>query len=165
FIVAGLLYRRLGTTRFQRLGGLFETAPLLGLTFLVVVLGSIAMPGTPGFEAAHLALEGLLETQGWGIATLAAAGNVLAAGYLLWAYQRIFLARHPRGAAPLLADLRHRELLMAGLLCAVMIGVGLYADPWIKRIDGAVDATAHRLEAAIDLQHLKTGQKDDVNRL
>ncbi|MCB1776569.1 MAG: NADH-quinone oxidoreductase subunit M, partial [Candidatus Competibacteraceae bacterium] len=144
FIVAGLLYRRLGTTRFHRLGGLFETAPLLGLTFLVVVLGSIAMPGTPGFEAAHLTLEGLLETQGWGIATLAAAGNVLAAGYLLWAYQRIFLARYSRGAAPFLADLRHRELLMAGLLCAVMIGVGLYADPWIKRISGAVDATAHR---------------------
>ncbi|HRX69612.1 MAG TPA: NADH-quinone oxidoreductase subunit M [Candidatus Competibacteraceae bacterium] len=149
FIVAGLLYRRLGTTRFHQLGGLFETAPLLGLTFLVVVLGSIAMPGTPGFEAAHLALEGLLETQGWGIATLAAVGNVLAAGYLLWAYQRIFLARYPRGAAPFFADLRHRELLMAGLLCAVMIGVGLYADPWIKRIGSAVDVTAHRLEAAI----------------
>jgi proton-translocating NADH-quinone oxidoreductase chain M len=164
FIVAGLLYRRLGTTRFHRLGGLFETAPLLGLTFLVVVLGSIAMPGTPGFEAAHLALEGLLEAQGWGVATLAAAGNVLAAGYLLWAYQRIFLARHLQGAAPFLADLRHRELLMAGLLCAVMIGVGLYADPWIKRIGGAVDATAHRLEAVIDSQ-LKTKRKDDENPL
>ncbi|MCP5159871.1 MAG: NADH-quinone oxidoreductase subunit M [Gammaproteobacteria bacterium] len=153
FIVAGLLYRRLGATCFQRLGGLFETAPLLGLTFLVVVLGSIAMPGTPGFEAAHLALEGLLEAQGWGVATLTASGNVLAAGYLLWAYQRIFLARHPQGVASLLADLRHRELIMAGLLCAVMIGVGLYADPWIKTIGGAIDATAHRLEAGMGIEH------------
>ncbi len=84
FIAAGLLYRRLGTTRFHRLGGLFETAPLLGLTFLVVVLGSIAMPGTPGFEAAHLALEGLLEAQGWGAATLAASGNVLAARVFIY---------------------------------------------------------------------------------
>ena len=56
-----------------------QIAPLLGLVFLVVVLGSIAMPGTPGFEAAHLALEGLLESHGWGVATLAASGNVLAA--------------------------------------------------------------------------------------
>lgn len=148
FIVAGLLYRRLGTTRFDRLGGLFETAPLLGLVFLVVVLGSIAMPGTPGFEAAHLALEGLLESGGWGVATLAASGNVLAAGYLLRAYQRIFLARPTHGRVAPLGDLRHRELVMAGLLCAVMIGVGLYADPWIKTIGGAVDVAAHRLETA-----------------
>jgi NADH:ubiquinone oxidoreductase subunit 4 (subunit M) len=78
---------------------------------------------------------------------------VLAAGYLLWAYQRIFLARHPQGVAQPMSDLRHRELIMAGLLCVVMIGVGLYADPWIKTIGGAVDETAHRLEAVIEKDH------------
>ncbi len=142
FVAAGLLNRRLNTTRFYRLGGLFDSLPLLGLTFLVVVLGSIAMPGTPGFEAAHLALEGMLEAYGWGVATVAASGNVLAAGYLLWAYQRIFLARNPKVSSRPLTDLRNRELIMAGLLCLVMIGVGLYADPWIKMIGGAVENVA-----------------------
>ncbi|MEI2782888.1 MAG: NADH-quinone oxidoreductase subunit M [Candidatus Competibacter sp.] len=145
FVAAGLLNRRLNTTRFHRLGGLFDSLPLLGLTFLVVVLGSIAMPGTPGFEAAHLALEGTLEAYGWGVATVAASGNVLAAGYLLWAYQRIFLARNPRVAPRPLTDLRNRELIMAGLLCLVMIGVGLYADPWIKMIGEAVENVAHNI--------------------
>ena len=147
FIAAGLLNRRLNTTRFQRLGGLFDALPLLGLMFLVVVLGSIAMPGTPGFEAAHLALEGTLEAFGWGVATAAASGNVLAAGYLLWAYQRIFLARNPKVRDRPLADLRNRELIMAGLLCAVMIGVGLYADPWIGMIGEAVESLARVFEA------------------
>ena len=147
FMVAGLLHRRLGGTRFHRLGGLFDAAPLLGLTFLVVVLGSIAMPGTPGFEAAHLALEGILESAGWGVATFAAAGNVLAAGYLLWAYQRIFLARNPKVSSRPLTDLRNRELIMAGLLCLVMIGVGLYADPWIRMIGGSVEQVARVFEA------------------
>jgi NADH-quinone oxidoreductase subunit M len=147
FIVAGLLYRRLGTTRFHRLGGLFDAAPLLGLTFLVVVLGSIAMPGTPGFEAAHLALEGVFESYGWGVAIVAASGNVLAAGYLLWAYQRIFLARNPKGVTLPLTDLRSWELVVAGLLCAVIIGVGLYADPWIGTISGAVENVARVFEA------------------
>ena len=36
----------------------------------------------------------------------------------------------------MMPDLRHRERMMAGLLCAVMIGVELYADPWIKMIGG-----------------------------
>jgi len=35
----------------------------------------------------------------------------------------------------------------------VMISVGLYADPWIKTISGAVDATAHRLEAVVGTGH------------
>jgi proton-translocating NADH-quinone oxidoreductase chain M len=147
FIVAGLLYRRLGTTRFHRLGGLFDAAPLLGLTFLVVVLGSIAMPGTPGFEAAHLALEGVFESYGWSVAIVAASGNVLAAGYLLWAYQRIFLARNPKGVTLPLVDLRSRELIVAGLLCAVLIGVGLYADPWIETISEAMEQVARVFEA------------------
>ena len=146
FVAAGLLNRRLNTTRFQRLGGLFDALPLLGLMFLVVVLGSIAMPGTPGFEAAHLALEGTLEAFGWGVATVAAFGNVLAAGYLLWAYQRIFLARNPKVAARTLHDLRNRELIMAALLCAVMIGVGLYADPWIRMIGESVENVARVFE-------------------
>ena len=148
FLVAGLLQRRLGVTRFYRLGGLFDTVPLIGLTFLVVVLGSIAMPGTPGFEAAHLALEGVLETYGWGVATLAASGNVLAAGYLLWSYQRIFLARNPRSSPPPLTDLRNRELVMAALLCAVMVSVGLYAHPWLETISGAVENVARLFEAS-----------------
>jgi proton-translocating NADH-quinone oxidoreductase chain M len=139
FLVAGLLQRRLGVTRFYRLGGLFDTTPLIGLTFLVVVLGSIAMPGTPGFEAAHLALEGVLEAYGWGIATVAASGNVLAAGYLLWSYQRIFLARNPGSSPSPLTDLRGRELIMAALLCAVMVSVGLYAHPWLETISGATE--------------------------
>lgn len=146
FIVAGLLHHRLGTTRFHRLGGLFDVAPLLGLTFLVVVLGSIAMPGTPGFEAAHLALEGMFESYGWGVAIVAASGNVLAAGYLLWAYQRIFLARNPKGATLSVTDLRSWELIVAGLLCAVIVGVGLYADPWIETISGAVEQVARVFE-------------------
>lgn len=148
FVAAGLLNRRMNTTRFQRLGGLFDALPLLGLMFLVVVLGSIAMPGTPGFEAAHLVLEGLLEAFGWGVATVAAFGNVLAAGYLLWAYQRIFLARNPKLGSKTLADLQHRELVMAALLCAVMIGVGLYADPWIHMIGVAVDEVAQHFEGS-----------------
>lgn len=148
FVAAGLLNRRMQTTRFHRLGGLFDALPLLGLMFLVVVLGSIAMPGTPGFEAAHLVLEGTLEAFGWGVSTVVAFGNVLAAGYLLWAYQRIFLARNPKISERVLLDLHHRELMMAALLCAVMIGVGLYADPWIQMIEAAVDEVARHFQVS-----------------
>ena len=40
------------------------------------------------------------------------------------------------------------ELIMAALLCAVMIGVGLYADPWIKMIGESVEKVAEVFEMA-----------------
>ena len=35
---------------------------------------------------------------------------------------------------------------MAALLCAVMIGVGLYADPWIRMIGEAVGNLSKEFE-------------------
>jgi NADH-quinone oxidoreductase subunit M len=76
FVVAGTALSPSGHHPVSPLGRAVRRAPLLGLTFLVAMLGSIAMPGTPGFEAAHLALEGVFESRGWGVAILAASGNV-----------------------------------------------------------------------------------------
>jgi len=61
FIVAGLLYRRLGTTRFYRLGGLFETAPLLGLVFLGRGAGQHRHARHSGIRGRASGLEGLLD--------------------------------------------------------------------------------------------------------
>ena len=93
----GLVYRRAGSTLLPRLGGVFELMPLLGITFLISALSTMAMPGTPGFDAAHLLLEGAIGSRDWGIAAAVAIGNVFTAAFLLWAFQRVFLAerRYP----------------------------------------------------------------------
>ena len=49
------------------------------------------MPGTPGFDAAHLLIEGTIEEYGWLIAIAILVGNVLAAAFLLLAFQRVFM--------------------------------------------------------------------------
>jgi NADH-quinone oxidoreductase subunit M len=142
-LVVGLMHRRAGTALLPRLAGQFDRAPLIGLFFLAAALGRIAMPGTPGFEAAHLALEGTLESRGWTVTMLAGLSNVLAAGYLFWAYQRIFLARAPK-VERFVPDLDLGERVVVGLLCAVMFGVGLYASPWIDVITASTrDLAAH----------------------
>ncbi|WP_367027489.1 NADH-quinone oxidoreductase subunit M [Methylococcus sp. ANG] len=132
FFLAGMLRRRTGTLLLPRLGGLFESLPGLGMLFLVAALSTIAMPGTPGFDAAHLLLEGLIENRGLGAAIAVAVGNVLAAGFLLWAFQRIFLA-HRRSHRPYPGWPRPgwREHTLIALLCLVLLGVGFYTAPWI----------------------------------
>ena len=56
---------------------------------MVVMLSSIGVPGLNGFVGEYLMLIGSFLTARWW-AVVAAAGVILAALYLLWAYQRVF---------------------------------------------------------------------------
>jgi NADH-quinone oxidoreductase subunit M len=122
---------------------MFERMPLLGLTFLIAALSTMAMPGTPGFDAAHLLLEGAIEAHDWNIVVAVAAGNVLTAAFLLRAFQRTFLAE--RKAQGLRLDerrLSRPEAALAGIVCAVLIGVGFHTAPWATLLQKSLSATA-----------------------
>ena len=126
--MTGLVYRRTKTTQLAELGGLFDQIPLVGIAFLVGGLSIIGMPGTPGFDAAHLVLEAAIARFG-GLLTIAAAlGNLLAAGLLLWAFQRAFLGPCPEGQAPV-ERLGLAEWLVSGAIIAVLLGVGFSPIP------------------------------------
>ena len=56
---------------------------------MVVMLSSIGVPGLNGFVGEYLILIGSFLTARWWT-VVAAAGVILAALYLLWAYQRVF---------------------------------------------------------------------------
>ena len=82
----GFVFRRTGTTELHELSGLFERIPFLAIAFLSFGLAIVGMPGTPGFDAAHLVLEASIDKFG-ALSTVATAlGNVAAAGFLLWAF-------------------------------------------------------------------------------
>jgi NADH-quinone oxidoreductase subunit M len=133
----GLIYERTRTAYLPRLGGLFDTNTTIALLFLVSVLSTMVMPGTPGFDAAHLLIEGTIEERGWLLAIFILAGNVLAAAFLLWAFQRIFLATPKRSVQPA-GSLRHpvrKERIIAVTVCSLLIGTGFYTTPWLKFID------------------------------
>lgn len=141
--VTGVLHRSTRTTLLPRLGGMFDNLPLLGMTFLLAALSTMAMPGTPGFDAAHLMLEGAIEAHHWGVAVAIAAGSVASAAFLLWAFQRVFLARRRDTALrPEKIRLSIPEVVLVGALCTVQLGVGFYSEPWLEIVDDSLAALA-----------------------
>lgn len=137
----GLVYRRARTTLLPRLGAMFERMPLLGLTFLIAALSTMAMPGTPGFDAAHLLLEGAIGGHDWGIAIAVAIGNVLTAAFLLRAFQRTFLAERKEQALRIgESRLTRPEAVLASIVCLVLIGVGFYTEPWVALVEKSLTA-------------------------
>ncbi len=133
----GLIYERTRTSYLPRLGGLFETNSTIALLFLISALSTMVMPGTPGFDAAHLLIEGAIEEHGWLIAIAILIGNVMAAGFLLWAFQRLFIAHSRRPIQPY-RSIHHPVILervIAMAICGLLIGTGFYTTPWLKFID------------------------------
>ncbi|MGR8931164.1 MAG: complex I subunit 4 family protein [Gammaproteobacteria bacterium] len=133
----GLIYERTRTSFLPRLGGLFDSNLSIALLFLISALSTMVMPGTPGFDAAHLLIEGVIEEHGWLTAIAILLGNVLAAAFLLWAFQRLFISHRRRFVQPY-SSLHHsmlQERIIALSVCALLIGTGFYTTPWLKFID------------------------------
>lgn len=133
----GLIYERTRTSYLPRLGGLFENNSAIGLLFLISALSTMVMPGTPGFDAAHLLIEGTIEEHGWLIAIAILVGNVLAAAFLLWAFQRLFIAYPKRFVQPY-SSIHHpviQERIIALAICGLLMATGFYTTPWLKFID------------------------------
>jgi NADH-quinone oxidoreductase subunit M len=133
----GLIYERTRTSFLPRLGGLFEGNATIGLLFLISSLSTMVMPGTPGFDAAHLLIEGAIEEHGWWVAIAISLGNVLAAGFLLWAFQRVFIAHSKRSIQPY-STFHHpviQERIIALVICGLLMATGFYTTPWLKYID------------------------------
>ncbi|MCO5318281.1 MAG: NADH-quinone oxidoreductase subunit M [Microthrixaceae bacterium] len=95
FFIAGSIKDRYHTLEIKRLGGLLISAPRLGWILGFSSMASLGLPGLAGFwgefpailsayQPAPMLNEALFRT----LMVIAALGTVLAAGYLLWLYQR-----------------------------------------------------------------------------
>lgn len=95
FFLAGSVKERYHTLEIKRLGGMLLQAPKLGWILGFCAMASLGLPGLAGFwgefpailaswEPASMLSQPLFRT----LMVIAALGTVLAAGYLLWLYQR-----------------------------------------------------------------------------
>ncbi|MCP3934900.1 MAG: NADH-quinone oxidoreductase subunit M [Actinomycetia bacterium] len=95
FFIAGSVKERYHTLEISRLGGLLVSAPRLGWILGFASMASLGLPGLAGFWgefpailAAYQPADGLPVETFRTYMVIAALGTVLAAGYLLWMYQR-----------------------------------------------------------------------------
>ncbi len=144
FLLVGMIYERRHTREISDLGGLQKPAPVMAAVFMVVMLSSVGLPGLNGFVGELLVLLGAFNAHRWW-AVVAAAGVILAAVYLLWAYQRVFHGP-ASGANAEMPDMRWREGLVMVPFLAAIVFMGVYPKPVIDRVEPAVDAIIVHVE-------------------
>jgi NADH-quinone oxidoreductase subunit M len=136
FMLVGALYERRHTRLIADFGGLARSVPVLAGVFLFVALSSLGLPGLNGFVGEFLVLLGTYRSYGWWVVP-AAFGIVLAAIYLLWAYQRVFHGEPVRAENRTLHDLGGREVAMLAPVVALILFIGVYPKPFLDRIEPA----------------------------
>jgi len=144
YFMAGFLFTRMGPPDVTRMGGLQQKAPLMAITFLVIGLAGIGMPGTSGFNGEHLVMIGAFKKH-WVMAVFVGLGTMLTAAYFLWYYQRAFLGKHNGPENSYFPDLSSREKLIAASLTAIIFWIGLYATPFLNTINGSLRALESRV--------------------
>jgi NADH-quinone oxidoreductase subunit M len=150
FLLLGMLYERRHTYDIAAMSGLQKAAPVLAGVFTLVMLSSIALPGLNGFVGEFLILAGAYLTLKWW-AVVAAAGVILAALYLLWAYQRVFHGE-PTEEDLATPDMRAGELAYMAPFLVLIVFLGVYPKPVLERIEPSVAALVSHIEGATDFQ-------------
>jgi len=148
FILVGWIYERRHTRDIGTLSGLQKSAPIMAAVFTLVMLSSIGLPGLNGFVGEYLILVGGFLTRRW-YTVVAVAGVILAALYLLWAYQRVF--HGPADGENIdMPDMTFTEGLIIAPLLALIVFLGVYPKPLLDRIEPSIDEFVEHVENRSD---------------
>jgi NADH-quinone oxidoreductase subunit M len=142
--MVGWIYERRHTRQISELNGIQSVAPIFAAGFMVVMLSSIGVPGLNGFVGEYLILIGSFLSARWWV-VVAATGVILAALYLLWAYQRVFHGE-PDEANKTFPELRAKEAAVLLPFLAVIVFTGVYPKPMLDRIEPAVQSLITHVE-------------------
>jgi NADH-quinone oxidoreductase subunit M len=160
FLLIGMIYDRTHTRAISDYGGLAKVMPVYAGIFLFSVFASAGLPGLSGFVGEFTILIGSYLTLPV-LAIIAGFGVILAAVYLLWAYERVFTGPvNPKIEA--LKDLNFREIAIMVPLVLLILGLGVYPKPVMERIQPSVEIIMDRIEAVTGRETPEFGRESDL---
>ncbi|MGD8622116.1 MAG: NADH-quinone oxidoreductase subunit M [Anaerolineales bacterium] len=142
FIIVGMIYERRHTRDMDAFGGLWKIMPIYGALTLIVTLSSMGLPGLNGFVGEFTILLGAFGSEAIGsnlYAAFAAAGVILAAIYMLFMFQKLFLGPVDKEENRNLKDLNWREIATLVPLLVFIFWIGLYPKPFFSLMAPSVD--------------------------
>ncbi|MCI0520351.1 MAG: NADH-quinone oxidoreductase subunit M [Chloroflexi bacterium] len=160
FLIVGMIYERRHTRDMDAFGGLWKIMPVYGALTLIVTLSSMGLPGLNGFVGEFTILLGAWDAgQPGGVlnsylfAGFAAVGVILAAVYMLYMFQKMFLGPVDKEENRSLKDLNWREIATLAPLLVFIFWIGLYPKPFFSLMGPAVDKLVSAVQAAALAMH------------
>lgn len=136
FFVLDIISDRLQTNKIADLGGIAKQAPKLAIVFLIIVLGTVALPGTNGFIGEFLLLIGIYQYNLW-TAVFAGLSIIFGAVYMFRMYQNIMLGKTNELTIGF-KDIKGSEQVVLYIICALIIVLGVYPKPVLQLSEASV---------------------------
>ena len=155
FFLVGILYEQRHTRAMSAFGGVWRAIPIFSVLSLIVVLSSMGLPGLNGFVGEFTILLGsmgateALGSNAWIYTAFAASGVILAAIYLLWMFQRVFMGPLDKDENRGLRDVNGRELAIFLAFLLFIFWIGIYPSPYFNLMDASVADLVGELGSAV----------------
>lgn len=130
FFAAEIIYRRFQTYNITEMGGIRAQAPRFTSMFMLLVLASVALPGTFNFVGEFTVLYSLSQANIW-FAVLGGSTIILGAYYMLKMFQNVMLGETN---SKIFTDLTTTEVITFATIVAFLFFFGLYPKPIVDLV-------------------------------
>lgn len=138
FLIADIMMVKLHTRNLDELGGIANTQRTFAILFVIIMLGSVALPLTNGFVGEFLLLNGIFIHNGM-MAAFAGLTVILGAVYMLRSYQSIMLGNESE-ASRKFTPLQYNEKMVLVIVAVVILVTGIYPKPLLAIAEPSLKA-------------------------
>ena len=135
FFAAEIIFRRFETRTISDLGGIREQAPTFTAMFMILVLASVALPGTFNFIGEFTVLYSLSQINVW-FAVLGGLTIILGAYYMLRMFQHVMLGETN---IKIFKDISLNERIVLIVILGFLLFFGLFPSPIIEFIKPSLE--------------------------
>jgi NADH-quinone oxidoreductase subunit M len=137
FSCIGVMYDRLHTRQIADYGGLANVMPWFASFMVLFAMANCGLPGTSGFVGEFMVI--LASFQDSPLIALAAAFTlIIGAAYTLWLVKRVVFGEVRSDKVAKMPDLDAREWIVLGSFAAGVLALGVWPQPLVNLLDGAV---------------------------
>jgi len=134
FFAAEVIFRRFGTYKIEEMGGVRSQASKFTSMFMILVLASVALPGTFNFIGEFTVLYSLSQVNIW-FAVLGGTTIILGAYYMLKMFQNVMLGETN---TKVFADVTANETIVFVIIIAFLLFYGLYPKPIVDLVNPSI---------------------------
>ncbi|MBN1201142.1 MAG: NADH-quinone oxidoreductase subunit M [Anaerolineae bacterium] len=151
FLMVGMLYERRHTKLMSAFGGIWNAMPLYSGISLVIVLSSMGLPGLNGFVGEFTILLGSANSEQFSMwfTAAAAVGIILAAVYMLYMFNTVFMGALDKDENKNLPDLNWQEAWSLVPILVMVLVIGLQAGYFFDFMDGSVKQLIDQVNATV----------------
>ena len=150
FACIAIIENRAGTRDLAKLGGIASQARIFTILFMLVTLGTVAVPLTNGFPGELLLLQSVFQYHP-AAGIVAGLTIILCAVYMLRMFQFSMLGQR-KGDIYLFRDVEAHELVALGVIAALIIAIGFFPQPWLDLTGASVNRLLDIIQERVALR-------------